>query len=58
MAPRPDFKIDLMNGKEPAKVSLIQMPNGTGKTTTLDMLKAALDGSAGSWLPEAVIASA
>lgn len=32
-------------------VSLVQMPNGTGKTTTLELLRAALsgDGSDGTW---------
>ena len=42
----PDHTIDLTtdNGL-PHKVSLIQMPNGTGKTTTLKLLRAALSGS-------------
>ncbi len=35
-------------------VSLIQMPNGTGKTTTLDCLRAAMDGSAMTWSAEHV----
>jgi DNA sulfur modification protein DndD len=41
----PDHEIDLTrpDGK-PHHVSLIQMPNGTGKTTTLEMLRAALSG--------------
>ena len=30
-------------------ISLIQMPNGTGKTTTLEMLRAALSGAASKW---------
>jgi DNA sulfur modification protein DndD len=42
----PDHKIDLRSSNgEPHKVSLIQMPNGTGKTTTLNLLRAALSGS-------------
>ena len=43
----PDHEIDCCgdHGK-PAKISLIQMPNGTGKTTTLTLLRAALSGSA------------
>jgi hypothetical protein len=48
----PDHQIDCRNGgKEPYAVSLIQMPNGTGKTTTLSLLRAALSGAAanGSW---------
>src|SRR5690349_19557196 len=46
----PDADIDLRRagGKLP-KVSLIQMPNGTGKTTTLELLKAALSGAAQHW---------
>lgn len=41
----PDHEIALTkpNGK-PHHVSLIQMPNGTGKTTTLELLRAALSG--------------
>ena len=31
---------------EPYAVTLVQMPNGTGKTTTLELLRAALSGSA------------
>lgn len=48
----PDHEIDCCdaNGK-PFEVSLIQMPNGTGKTTTLSLLRAALSGAGGggSW---------
>lgn len=49
----PDISIDLM-GKDgvPAKVALIQMPNGTGKTTTLSLLRAALTGRAMQWSPD------
>jgi DNA sulfur modification protein DndD len=37
-------------------ISLIQMPNGTGKTTTLQLLRASLsgDGPAGGWTPDTV----
>ena len=42
----PDHEIDLLEGRDrPFHVSLIQMPNGTGKTTTLELLRAALSGS-------------
>ncbi|OYW99065.1 MAG: hypothetical protein B7Z15_21465, partial [Rhizobiales bacterium 32-66-8] len=46
----PDVAIDLI-GSAPAtpKVTLLQMPNGTGKTTTLEMLIATLSGVATSW---------
>ena len=45
----PDLDIDFtINGKV-AKVGLLQMPNGVGKTTTLACLRAALDGSATDW---------
>ena len=45
----PDHRISLeMNsGGETYPVSLIQMPNGTGKTTTLRLLRAALSGARG-----------
>ncbi|MFE3109059.1 hypothetical protein ACFXKJ_19380 [Kitasatospora indigofera] len=48
----PDHEIDLRKpAGDPHRVSLIQMPNGTGKTTTLSLLRAALSGSAatGGW---------
>ena len=42
----PDHEIDLVGNRDrPFRVSLIQMPNGTGKTTTLQLLRAALSGS-------------
>ena len=42
----PDHKITLINehGENIPRISLIQMPNGTGKTTTLELLRAALSG--------------
>jgi DNA sulfur modification protein DndD len=51
----PDVTIDL-TGRDggPAKIALIQMPNGTGKTTTLELLKATLTGNAGAWSEEDV----
>lgn len=43
----PDHNIDCCNAQDtPLPITLIQMPNGTGKTTTLDLLQAALSGSA------------
>lgn len=43
----PDHEIICADGDgNPYPVSLIQMPNGTGKTTTLALLRAALSGSA------------
>lgn len=45
----PDHSIDLMNKSSPSPVALIQMPNGTGKTTSLEMLRAALSGEAQRW---------
>ena len=46
----PDYQISFekKNGQV-YPVSLIQMPNGTGKTTTLTLLRAALSGSAEQW---------
>lgn len=46
----PDVVIDLVGSSPtPPKVTLLQMPNGTGKTTTLEMLIATLSGVATSW---------
>lgn len=51
----PDVDISLLNkADEPAKVALIQMPNGTGKTTTLELIRAALTGEATKWSPDRV----
>ena len=40
----------------PYPISLIQMPNGTGKTTTLELLRAALSGVAFNpgWDPDTI----
>lgn len=41
----PDHEIVLTRADgKPHHVSLIQMPNGTGKTTTLELLRAAFSG--------------
>ncbi len=47
----PDHEISCTtaNGNKPAHVVLVQMPNGTGKTTTLRLIKAALSGEAEHW---------
>ncbi len=46
----PDHEINLMNKSDTLyPVSLIQMPNGTGKTTTLNLIQAALSGLATNW---------
>lgn len=46
----PDVVIDLVGASPtPPRVTLLQMPNGTGKTTTLEMLIATLSGVATSW---------
>lgn len=50
----PDIEVDLREGGRVPKVSLVQMPNGTGKTTTLNLLRAALTGHASSWEPERI----
>ena len=43
----PDHEISFTDSEDqPFRVSLIQMPNGTGKTTTLALLRAALSGAA------------
>lgn len=51
----PDIEVDLKGDSgAPARVALVQMPNGTGKTTTLELLRAALTGSATEWSPAQV----
>ncbi|MCY3817813.1 MAG: hypothetical protein OXH52_00405 [Gammaproteobacteria bacterium] len=50
----PDVSVDLRRDGRVPRVSLVQMPNGTGKTTTLELLNAALSGSAQGWRPEQV----
>ena len=45
----PDHKISFSNDNNTYPISLIQMPNGTGKTTLLELLRAALSGDAGKW---------
>ncbi|WP_156913593.1 ATP-binding protein [Mesorhizobium sp. WSM3224] len=48
----PDVEIKLAGKSgEPAKVALVQMPNGTGKTTTLELIRATLTGQASTWPP-------
>ena len=53
----PDHEFNFCDaGGRPHQVSLLQMPNGTGKSTTLLLLRAALSGSADNnrWTPEKV----
>ena len=52
----PDHEISLcpLNTQIPYKVTFIQMPNGTGKTTTLELLRATLSGSAKEWTSEQI----
>ena len=45
----PDVEVDLRRAGRVPKVALVQMPNGTGKTTTLELLNATLSGSAHGW---------
>jgi DNA sulfur modification protein DndD len=45
----PDVTVSLLINGLPGKVALIQMPNGTGKTTTLKLIRASLTGSAEKW---------
>src|SRR3954463_12416767 len=45
----PDHEVSFINGDNTVyPVSLLQMPNGTGKTTTLTLLRACLSGLAES----------
>jgi DNA sulfur modification protein DndD len=52
----PDVEINLIKGSDQVpSVCLIQMPNGTGKTTTLSCLRASMDGSAERWQKNQVL---
>lgn len=50
----PDAEFDLKSGSAVPKVTLIQMPNGTGKTTTLTMMRAVMTGEASTWPEERI----
>lgn len=51
----PDVEVNLTDSDgEPAQVALVQMPNGTGKTTTLELIKATLSNTAVNWSQEQV----
>jgi len=51
----PDHEVSLLDDKEsPYPVSLIQMPNGTGKTTTLNLLRLTLSGAATTKSPSEI----
>jgi DNA sulfur modification protein DndD len=50
----PDVEINLMTDDVIPPVSMLQMPNGTGKTTTLIMIRAAMTGEAQYWSPERI----
>lgn len=53
----PDHELSLLESGLPSAVTLIQMPNGTGKTTTLNLLRAALAGRPldGPWTRERML---
>jgi DNA sulfur modification protein DndD len=52
----PDHKLSLIKSgaTNVYPVTLLQMPNGTGKTTTLTLLRATLSGAAADWSPDTV----
>ena len=50
----PDVSVDLRRESGVPAVALLQMPNGTGKTTTLELLNATLSGAAKDWSSERV----
>lgn len=54
---KPEITVNLCEvskKKNPFHVSLIQMPNGTGKTTTMDLLKYVFNGKAEDLSPEKI----
>lgn len=51
----PDHEIKIANTRDtPNRLTLLQMPNGTGKTTALTLLRATLSGEATEWTAEDV----
>lgn len=44
----PDHEFNFIDQQVVHSISLVQMPNGTGKTTVLELLRAALSGDAGN----------
>src|SRR5215213_9465405 len=53
----PDHRVSFENSVGGThRISLLQMPNGTGKTTTLKLLRAALSGIGpdGEWTPDTI----
>lgn len=50
----PDVAVDLRRKTGVPAVTLLQMPNGTGKTTTLELLNATLSGGATGWSADRV----
>jgi hypothetical protein len=52
----PNHKVNLVRAAPQSvyPVTLLQMPNGTGKTTTLSLLRATLSGGAESWPEEKI----
>jgi DNA sulfur modification protein DndD len=51
----PDLKVDIGSLDHVPKITLIQMPNGTGKTTTLNLIRAALTGEASNWTDDKIL---
>src|SRR5690606_29422947 len=51
----PDMKVELSRSESLPSIHLIQMPNGTGKTTTLSLISACLSGSASFWSEEQIL---
>jgi DNA sulfur modification protein DndD len=50
----PDVKLSLAEHGKVPRLVLLQMPNGTGKTTTLNLIQAAMTGSAANWTAEQI----
>lgn len=51
----PDMRVEISDFGAPDSIHLIQMPNGTGKTTTLNLISACLSGSARHWSEEQIL---
>jgi len=50
----PDSKISFKNRSNGGVINLLQMPNGTGKTTIIKLISASLTGAINKWSPDEV----
>ncbi len=50
----PDVEVSFLKNSHTRKINLVQMPNGTGKSTIIELISAALTGASRYWSPDKV----